>query len=111
MYSILYRGLLENWEKEVPGYIGTFTLLSPGTERYIEEMTGVGFKAGIFFVKDYKLNNMNRILYRNTTAGITFLIQYISNSPDHFKIEAMRKIVKEMKFNQLNVDCFLLSFL
>ena len=96
---MLYKGLFENWDKTVPEYIGTLTPLSPGHERYTENVAGKDFKATIFFVKDYKLTNKNYILYNNMGANIVLFIKYISNSPDNEKIETMRKIVKGMKVN------------
>jgi len=93
------RQLIENWDRTVPAIIETFTPLSSGMERYTENLTGQGYKATFFFVKDYKSTNWNHIIYNNVNAGITLVILYISNSPDNVKIETMRNIVKGMKFN------------
>jgi len=95
----LDKRLFEDWDKTVGGYIETFTVSAPASERYTEHLKGQGYKAVIFFVKDYKLGNINTILYQNLDAKITLFITYISNSPDNVKIGTMRKIVREMKFN------------
>lgn len=93
------KGLLESWERTLPTLMETFTPLLPGMSRYNETLTGKGYKATFFFVKDYKLNNWNHIVYKNTNSNITLYINYISNSPDSVKIENMRKIIQGMNFD------------
>lgn len=92
-------GLQENWDRAIGTYIETFSPLLPGMSRYNETVTGKEYKATFFFVKDYKLNNRNHILYKNTNSNITLFINYTSDLPDSVKVENMRKIIQGMDFD------------
>jgi hypothetical protein len=97
--SLTYPGALENLENDVKTNMETFTpISSTELERYTEYINGKDFKAVIFFIKGYKLNNINYISYKNLKEGIVLSIRYISNAPDAVKIVNMRKIIKDMTF-------------
>ena len=94
--SLLNKGIIENWDKSVGGYIETF--VPKGDDSYTEYINLKESKAVIFFTKNYKSGNANYILYQNTRQNVTFFITYISNSPDSVKINNMHNIIKEMRF-------------
>ena len=93
----LDKELIENWNKAILGYLETYMITS-SDDGYIEHINIGNAKAVIFFIKNYRRGNKNYILYQNTKQKVTFFIIYISNSPDSVKINNMRNIIKEMRF-------------
>jgi len=90
--------LTTNWDKAILGYSEMLTSTeSMSYTRYEERLDNREFKAYIFFIENYKLNNANFILYQDKKTGLTLFITYISNSPDEVKIVTMRDIINDLK--------------
>lgn len=94
---------LEKWDEKVGGMIETFSPTYEDKTYKIERFTEFGDYEGskfvIFFTKDQKLGNRSYVLYKNSHKKIGFFMIYLSALSDKDKIENMRKVIRNMKFD------------